>query len=358
MAGTTARAPFDKPTADTIIRSKDGIDFRVRVGIIAEASPIFSVMFDNPFPHPSQMAESPDYMDGKPVVAVEEDSVTLDRLLRLCYPVPDPVFTDLGDVRRVLAAALKYDMEEAVALMKKTLLTFVQSQPLSVWASACILRLEDEAREAAQVLLKDELPIDAPPELQEVSAGTYYRLVKFHRAKGDVNENFRFTEPSPDDVPRTQRTKRPESTIVYKPRPFADIICRSSDGVEFQTHKIILCAASSSAVSSGAASSSAAVSSSGATSGASSSAVSSTASASSTAASTSTATATTSGDVGEVSGVSYTVSDTYTIYGIPVPTDPSSVATRPTSGEPPYWSGLGTEVGALPSGRTFCAPRL
>ncbi|TBU30617.1 hypothetical protein BD309DRAFT_1083200 [Dichomitus squalens] len=245
MAGIIARAPFDNPAADTVIRSKDGVNFRVRSGIIAEASPIFSDMFGIPLPDPNQLANNSDYMDGKPVVAVEEDSATLDRLLRLCYPTTDPVLTQLGDVRLVLAAAMKYEMEEASALMKKALLSFVKSQPLSVWALACILRLEPEARIAAEALLGKDLPIDAPLELQDISAGTYYRLVKFHRAKGDVGEQFKFTEPGPDDVPRIRRTKPPRAKIVYRSRPFADIICRSSDGQEFQTHKIILCAASS-----------------------------------------------------------------------------------------------------------------
>ncbi|CCM01675.1 uncharacterized protein FIBRA_03738 [Fibroporia radiculosa] len=59
----------------------------------------------------------------------------------------------------------------------------------------------------------------------------------------------------------------------------------------------------------------------------------------------STPTPTSTADVGEISGVSYIVSGTYTIYGDPVPTNPPSVATSPTSGEPPYNSGSGTEVG-------------
>ncbi|TFY68115.1 hypothetical protein EVJ58_g1194 [Rhodofomes roseus] len=105
-------------------------------------------------------------------------------------------------------------------------------------------------------------------------------------------------------------------------------------------------AISSVAVSSAAAASSAASSaavSSAASSAAASSAVSS---AAATSVVSSAAAASSSGDVGEVSGVSYTVQDTYTIYGIPAPTDPASVATSPTAGgEPPYWTGLGTEVG-------------
>ncbi|PCH42860.1 glycoside hydrolase family 3 protein [Wolfiporia cocos MD-104 SS10] len=54
---------------------------------------------------------------------------------------------------------------------------------------------------------------------------------------------------------------------------------------------------------------------------------------------------TSGGEVGEESGVSYTVSGTYTVYGDLVPTNPSSLAYSPTSGEPPYNSGYGTEVG-------------
>lgn len=241
-----ARAPFDNPVADFVIRSKDGVNFRVRSGIIAEASLIFSGMFEIPLPEPNQTADDADYMDGKPVVAVEEDSATLDRLLRLCYPTADPVLTELRDVRLVLVAAMKYEMEEAIALMKKKLLTFVASQPLTVWASACILGLENEAKTAAQALLRVDLPKDAPPELREVSAGNYYRLVKFHRAQGNVGEQFRFTEPDPCDdiIQHKRRVGLPESTILYQTRPFADVICRSTDGQKFHTHKIILAAAS------------------------------------------------------------------------------------------------------------------
>lgn len=43
--------------------------------------------------------------------------------------------------------------------------------------------------------------------------------------------------------------------------------------------------------------------------------------------------------------MSFTVSGTYTIYGDPVPTNPPSLASSPSAGEPPYNSGYGTEVG-------------
>ncbi|RDX54217.1 hypothetical protein OH76DRAFT_1398543 [Lentinus brumalis] len=241
---TYPRPPFNNPAADTIIRSSDGIDYRVRSGIVAEASPIFSDMFEIPLPDHSGVVDSQDFMDGKPVVAVQEDSVTLDRLLRLCYPTVDPILPELQDVRTVLAAALKYEMEESVALMKEALLGFVDTQPLAVWATACELRLEAEAKIAARVLVGADIPIDAPPELQNVTAGAYYRLVKFHRAGGVVGEGFKFCEPDPEDVPEPKSALSRIKSFTYQPRPFADIVCRSADGQDYQTHKIILSTAS------------------------------------------------------------------------------------------------------------------
>ena len=79
-------------------------------------------MFEIPLPDSNANPNSPDFMDGKPVVTVQEDNVTLDRLLRLCYPTADPVLSEMRDVRTVLAAALKYEMEEAIAMSLSSLL--------------------------------------------------------------------------------------------------------------------------------------------------------------------------------------------------------------------------------------------
>ncbi|KAI0741975.1 hypothetical protein C8Q80DRAFT_167745 [Daedaleopsis nitida] len=205
-------------------------------------------MFTMPLPaHDDHTTDSPDYMDGKPVVIVDEDGHTVERLLRLCYPVADPVLTDLKDVRLVLAAALKYEMEEATALMKRALLTFLQARPFAVWAAACTLGLADEAMLAAKMLVGfKDLPADAPPELQDVTAAMYFRLVKFHRAGGKVNGQFSFFEPDPEDMAEPRRPSKlfPLRRMEYQPRPFADLICRSSSKEEFRTHKIILGSAS------------------------------------------------------------------------------------------------------------------
>lgn len=131
-------------------------------------------------------------------------------------------------------------MEEAITLMTTALLSFTQSQPLAVWASACMLGLEGEAKVAATAIIGTNLPPSGTPELQDVTAGMYYRLVKFLRARGQVSPQFRFCESDPGDVPQPKRSYRPPTTITFQTRPYSDIICRSSDGQEFHTHRIIL----------------------------------------------------------------------------------------------------------------------
>ena len=68
-----------------------------------------------------------EFYDGKPIITVTEDSDVIDPLLRLCYPITDPVLKDLQDIRPILAAAMKYQMEEANTLLKNPLLSYVDT---------------------------------------------------------------------------------------------------------------------------------------------------------------------------------------------------------------------------------------
>ncbi|PIL24941.1 hypothetical protein GSI_12828 [Ganoderma sinense ZZ0214-1] len=243
-----AGPPFDNPAADVVIRSPDGVHFRVRSAIITEASPVFSDMLTS-----DQTGRT---TDGKHLLVIAEESTVLDPLLRLCYPVTDPVFADLKDVRLILAAAMKYQMTEACTLLKKQLRSYMDAQPLRVWASACLLRFEEEAQAAALALFGKEFPIKAPPEFEQVSSGDYFRLTKFLRAGGNVPEGFKFWDSLPEDIPKPEQERQKRHSlfqelgadtpaIAFQSRPYADIVCRSSDGVEFRSHRIILCLASS-----------------------------------------------------------------------------------------------------------------
>jgi hypothetical protein len=246
-----ADAPFnDTAPHDIILCSKDGVNFYVYKNILSLASPFFQDMFTLPQP----MLPS---IETDMTILVTEDSQTLDRLLRLLYPVPDPILKDVKDTSDVLEATIKYDMEEATALMRATLLTFVNDKPLQVYAVACSQMLEKEAR-AAAVSWKAKCPkvyskpdrygtfpdwsstsaaVSYPPEMAVgMSAGAYFRLLRFVRGE----EIFRFA-PGPGSIFSSIWGTITRSVVLHPADcEDADIILRSSDGADFHVHKVII----------------------------------------------------------------------------------------------------------------------
>jgi BTB/POZ domain len=243
-----ALSPFNEKGADVVLRSHDGVSFYVFKIILSLASPFFKDMFS--LPQPPQPNEHP------PVIPCTEDSRTWDFLLRLCYPVVDPVINNLSDVEHVLEAAMKYQMGAATKTMRKLLLAFVDDNALQVYTVACRLQLEAEARTAARhwrdQCLKKSLHLgtsgglswDASsdgasflPEMNCISAGSLFRLLRYIRSPSTTSN---FVRP---DVPRASESG--EGTILHPPQHHdADIIIRSSDGAEFHVHQLIVSLAS------------------------------------------------------------------------------------------------------------------
>ncbi|KAI9064905.1 hypothetical protein FKP32DRAFT_1648656, partial [Trametes sanguinea] len=170
---TNAAYPFNKAAADAILRSSDNVDFWVRRSILAEASCIFEDMLTIPQPPPDALDDD-DTKDGLPVIRLTEDSQTLDKLLRLCYPIDDPDFNTLDELRPVLEAAMKYMMEEATSLLRNRLVKLGQSQPLRAFAIACALDLTQEAESLVPLAYTAHCAF--VDELKDISAGVYYRV--------------------------------------------------------------------------------------------------------------------------------------------------------------------------------------
>ncbi|PSR86947.1 hypothetical protein PHLCEN_2v5295 [Hermanssonia centrifuga] len=95
---TVAEAPFNNIQTDIILQTSDGVQFHVWSIILAEASLVFRDMFTLP-QHTIQGSPT------TPVIPVTEASRILDPLLRLCYPVDDPVLPDLSSLGYVWEAA-------------------------------------------------------------------------------------------------------------------------------------------------------------------------------------------------------------------------------------------------------------
>lgn len=207
---TVALHPFNRPSADVILRSCDLVDFRVHRGILTESSPFFSDMFELPQPAHAEPTCATEAARAPPVVDMAGDAETLDALLRLLYPIVKPPLEDPKLLALVLKAAHKYDMAWPATVLSERLLTIAPQKVLQVWAATCRVRtgLEDVARQAAAVLrtswtrtesealsLMDDLE-----DMTGVSAGDYLRLKQFlHAAQADADSgHLTLLSPTPE----------------------------------------------------------------------------------------------------------------------------------------------------------------
>lgn len=183
-----AGAPFNHESADVILRATDDVDFRVHKGILAIASPFFSDMFalgqgasDRPLTTKVQPEEQEGNLQVVPML--EENSEVLDKLLRLCYPVPAPDIKALDELTPVLAAALKYQLEHAAERLKSDLVSprFMRDEPLRVFAIARRYNLDKETTAAIPHVLRQGLPGPYVDELKYIPASAIHRLWEVRR---------------------------------------------------------------------------------------------------------------------------------------------------------------------------------
>ncbi|KAF7795756.1 hypothetical protein EIP86_006923 [Pleurotus ostreatoroseus] len=238
-----APEPFDKTSADIILRSSDKVDFYVYKAVLFLASKFFESMFALEQPIAA--------VEEKPILDVPEDSNTLENLLRFCYPVYDPSINDLPQLSRVLQAAANYEVPVAIKTLREQLRGFVQARPREVYAIACLHNLNKEAKIAASVWRKKSTPLDwdtewdflmtVPggvfiPEMAGISAGAYFRLIRYLRTGQSTN----FCTPLKQDNPPSGNTEVDWTTQAPLNREDADITLRSCDGIEFRAHKLVL----------------------------------------------------------------------------------------------------------------------
>ncbi|CDO73315.1 hypothetical protein BN946_scf185008.g77 [Trametes cinnabarina] len=246
--------PFDRDDADLIIPSSDQVDFHVHRLVLSLASPVFAAMFAIPQP--------PGTDPHRPLEDVTEDSDTLDVFLRICYPFADPTLESLDRIRVVLPAATNYEAEAVIASMKRMLSQsdLLTSDPLRVFAIACLFQLEDQARAAAEKAAMDNRIAEKTcPELDMISAGAYYRLRRVDRTRKTCPSRRSPRKPSISRIdftgigafcnPPPSPVKVPRKLIAAATAPFdtceADFILRSSDSIDFRVYRSIIALASS-----------------------------------------------------------------------------------------------------------------
>ncbi|KAI0255772.1 hypothetical protein BJV78DRAFT_1107957, partial [Lactifluus subvellereus] len=173
-------APFDDTRADVILRSSDGVNFRVFKIILSLASPIFADMFSIPQPPSNEFHTEPS------VVVLSEDSKTLDFVLRHLYPVEHPTEIELRDACTLIEFARKYQVKVLEPVVARSLMNAIESDPTGVYAIAVTYGEADIAIMAARSSLKRPISHLEPPQLQCATAALYGELIRYHIACGEA----------------------------------------------------------------------------------------------------------------------------------------------------------------------------
>ncbi|KAJ8590987.1 hypothetical protein M405DRAFT_765635, partial [Rhizopogon salebrosus TDB-379] len=184
---TCASAPFDHAKADVILRSADGVDFRVFKLFLSLASPFFETMFD--LPQAPDGSSDQEMKDGLAVIAVSEDSKTLDLFLKFCYPstlAEDPSLEDLTDILSVLAAAKKYSLDLIERKVSQALVNpkVLETESLRCFAIARNARLKHETITAARYSLRQPLVPTWFAEIELITASDFLSLLTYHKNCG------------------------------------------------------------------------------------------------------------------------------------------------------------------------------
>ena len=237
---TKATSPFDRSDADLILRTSDLVDFFVHRQLLVIASPFFECMLSLP----QALSDRADQPPDKAVIDVSEDSRTMDIFLRFLYPVMDAEVVEISLLPSVLDAAVKYDTAVVLAAMKRTMVLprFLETQALAVFVIACRHGLEDEAKAAAQQLVNSDSSLQNhdDPILDGLTAGQYYRLLRFKREQPTPVTSFTFCSPPPKPGPPPLR----DTTSIGVTAPFSgsqgDLILMSSDSHMFFVHRAVI----------------------------------------------------------------------------------------------------------------------
>jgi len=177
---TLAQAPFDDARADLILRSSDGVPFRVFKIILSLASPIFADMFSIPSPA-SQQSDDP-----IPVVDLSENSKVLDVALRHLYPVRSPDAITLRDTSILAEFAHKYQVDAFEKFVTRYLAENVEQDPVGVYAIAATYGYKGVGAKAARSCQRLPFSRLQSPYVQCATAELHADLLRYHAACGEA----------------------------------------------------------------------------------------------------------------------------------------------------------------------------
>lgn len=158
--------------ADLIIRSGDGVQFRVHKLLLSMAS-AHRIL---------ERCKEGTARRRLPVIYLDEPATTLGHLLRLLYPAfEEPEVTSIQHLAKVRAAGEKYDIPSAVSLMRRSMMNQVEKHPFPIYFLSKQYGWESDAEVAAVKCVQLESIDDIHvPEMETSLAEGYYDLLVAH----------------------------------------------------------------------------------------------------------------------------------------------------------------------------------
>lgn len=190
--------PFNDPDgdADVILRSADGIDFRVHKLFLSKASHAFRDMFSAPLVQPMSGSNSDSQRDGLPIIPVTETEKSLSILLQMIYPMDMPNLTDLPTLRLAMRTMDKYMVPCFSRTVEAALTDNLPKSPHAICALAARYSLTKIANEAAQRTLRSAMCLsDSDPAEDDDWAHVpnshyqYRKFLRFHQQNSEIAVN-------------------------------------------------------------------------------------------------------------------------------------------------------------------------
>ena len=181
----TTHPAFDSPDADVVLVSKDLTQFRVHSFTLKTTSGWFRSLFSLPQPSPPSSGDSTPKAPIPETIHLDEDSQTLEVVLRMICGLPITPITSYDMVDAILYASEKYDMPGPASLMRIAVLTPpLADQPLRLYASASRFDWTEEAKMASErTLALDPWSGENWEMLNKVDGRAALALLKLHRLR-------------------------------------------------------------------------------------------------------------------------------------------------------------------------------
>ncbi|KAH9921626.1 uncharacterized protein B0H18DRAFT_880079 [Fomitopsis serialis] len=248
-----APSPFDNPRgdADVVLSASDGVAFFLHTSTLRMSSTFFANIL--PFPSaPESAVGIARTAHGLPIIPVTETSRILNYLLRAVYPADIPTITTLEDAALLLRGACKYQMPLVASVVQNSLKALCHAgHGLDVYALACTFHLEQMAEYAAGIFCavgpsaagaEAARPIhcidEYTPAMDTIPAASYFRFFCSptpHATASSPGTCNRHTGPS-----RTKKGSGKAPPPFNRESAIADVIIRSTDGVEFYVNSLVV----------------------------------------------------------------------------------------------------------------------